>query len=312
MSLKGNLRFVHKQPAVRYAASLPERIVRAAAALAGGLVRELATVVLPAGLRRGRLYRNLVDATLQFVIEDVGQVPANRMTEQQLRENFLLRRAAGNGIELMGIVAFRASPVWVLAALADVAGFGRQIIPEIAAALRKEGLLDSDESFATVEQLLHGLELGSAQLAETVNTPPLDVAELRREWAKLAATARRLPSPQLPSLSAVTGLWQDLRATAAEEQRSVFEVSSLLALSAATAVPRRARLLSRSATLALHRSGTVLAGSLLDHYRESLAELKKTGFLRYGIRQLTPYTHAALGAFAPRRETTTSTFLDKL
>ncbi len=312
MSLKGNLRFVHKQPAVRYAASLPERIVRAAAALAGGLVRELATVVLPAGLRRGRLYRNLVDATLQFVIEDVGQVPANRMTEQQLRENFLLRRAAGNGIELMGIVAFRASPVWVLAALADVAGFGRQIIPEIAAALRKEGLLDSDESFATVEQLLHGLELGSAQLAETVNTPPLDVAELRREWAKLAATARRLPSPQLPSLSTVTGLWQDLRATAAEEQRSVFEVSSLLALSAATAVPRRARLLSRSATLALHRSGTVLAGSLLDHYRESLAELKKTGFLRYGIRQLAPYTQAALGAFAPRRETTTSTFLDKL
>ncbi len=154
MGVKDKLRELGKRRTVRYAASLPERIVRSASALTAGTLREIATVALPIGLRRGHLYRGLVDVALQFLIEDVGGVPPTAGNEQKLGEDFLLRRAAGNGIELMGIVAFRASPVWVLAALADVAGFGRQLIPEIAAALEKEGLLAPGERFATMEQLL--------------------------------------------------------------------------------------------------------------------------------------------------------------
>lgn len=131
MGVRDKLRDLGKSRGVRYAASLPERVVRSASALAAGTVREAATVALPVGLRRGRLYRSLVDVTLRFLIENVGGVQ-NTPSEQILGENFLLRRAAGNGIELMGMIAFRASPVWVLAALADLAGFGRQLIPEIA------------------------------------------------------------------------------------------------------------------------------------------------------------------------------------
>jgi len=41
-------------------------------------------------------------------------------SESRLAENFILQRTASHGIELLGILAFRASPVWVLAALADV------------------------------------------------------------------------------------------------------------------------------------------------------------------------------------------------
>ena len=39
----------------------------------------------------------------------------------KLAEDFLLRRTAGNGIEPSAFT-FRASPVWVLAALADLSG----------------------------------------------------------------------------------------------------------------------------------------------------------------------------------------------
>ena len=55
--------------------------------------------------------------------------------------DFLIRRTAGNVVELAGIASFHASPVWVLAALADVAGAGRELIGEIAEALQKEGLM---------------------------------------------------------------------------------------------------------------------------------------------------------------------------
>src|SRR6185436_3248408 len=122
--------------------SLPERGIRSLTALAGGLVREVGEISIPRTVRRSQLYQNLVDATLRFLIEQVGQVKGVYSSEEALSENFLVRRAAGNGIELIGILAFRASPVWVLAALADASGTGRFLIREIAAALKQEGLLD--------------------------------------------------------------------------------------------------------------------------------------------------------------------------
>jgi hypothetical protein len=312
VGVKDKLRRIGKHRSLRYAASLPERVVRSASALAAGAVREVAVVALPIGFRRGRLYRSLVDVTLQFLIENVGGVEGNRPNEEKLGEDFLIRRAAGNGIELMGVVAFRASPVWVLAALADVAGFGRQLIPEIAESLKKEGLLAEGESFATMDQLLAGLERSSGQLAESVNSPPLDVAGLREEWAKFVAEARQLPTPQLPSAGAISRVWQDLRAVAEREQRSVFAVSSLLAVSAVGELPERARVLSKSAAIVLRHGGAAVANALLEHYRESLQQMREAGFLGYGVRQLTPYTHAALGAFSPNRSTLTDRLLDKL
>src|SRR6185436_10715598 len=102
--------------------------------------------------------------------------------DERLPDDFLARRAAGNVVEILGIVAFRASPVWVLAALADVCGMGRQLIPEIADALKAQGLLEKDTQFTNVDQMLDGLERTSARLASTINTPPLDVAALREEW----------------------------------------------------------------------------------------------------------------------------------
>jgi hypothetical protein len=312
MAVKDRLRRLSKRAGVRYAASLPERLVRSASALTAGVVHEVATVALPLGLRRGKLYRNLVDVPLSFLISTVGQVRGGAQTDEQLGENFLLRRAAGNGIEVMGILAFRASPVWVLAALADVCGFGRRLIPEIAAELQREGLLGSGKSFATMEQLLGGLENSAAHLASAVNTPPLDVASLRREWSRLVAEARRLPAPQLPGPATVTGLWKEIRSTADDEGRSVFEVSSLLAVSAVSELPERARMLSRAAGIVLKHGGTALSAPLLDHYRNSLAELRAVGFMRYGLRQLAPYTHAALAAFDRNRDTATGRLLDRL
>jgi hypothetical protein len=144
-----------------------------------------------------------------------------------------------------------------------------------------------------------------------VNAPPLDVAGLRNEWTKLVAEVRQLPPPQLPSRTRVTQIWTDLRSEAAAQQRSVFELSSLLALSAVSELPERARVLSKSAAVALRRSGAVVAIALLEHYRESLGEIRKTGFLAYGARELAPYARAAAAAFHPERGTLTGRFLDK-
>src|SRR5439155_1200510 len=246
-----------------YLLSLPERVLRSATALAGGLLREAGEVTIPQTIRRSQLYKNLVEATLRFLIEQVGQVEGVYPTEEKLSEDFLMRRTAGNGIELIGILAFRASPVWVLAALADASGVGRYLIREITACLKEEGLLDRSAEFASVEEMLAGLEASSGRLAATINTPPLDIATLRQEWSALRRDLSRISPKQLPRTDALRKLWAGMQQEARKQHRSVFQVSSLMAMSAITHVPQKPRWLSASAQSAARKTGVAVAGRLL-------------------------------------------------
>lgn len=285
-----------------YVLSLPERILRSAGALAGGLARELTDVVIPAPLRRTHLYRSLVEGTLRFLIEQVGEVEGTYPNEGQLTENFLMRRSAGNGIELIGILTFHASPVWVMAALADISGAGRQLIQEITASLQEEGLLDKGTSFENVEQLLDGLEKTAGRAASTFNTPPLNIAGLRNEWTAMREQAKTIPRLELPAADAVWNGWKELKREAERQNRTVFEMSSLMALSAV-------RWVGLSATLAAQRTGKIVTGALLDHYSQTLKEIQKAGYLGYWAQEFRPYLKAAALQFSPGRGSLTQRLL---
>ena len=207
------------------------------------------------------------------------------------------RRAASHGIEAAGILAFHASPVWVLAALADLSGVGRSLIPEISAVLRAEGLLDDeDRPFETVDQLLDGLEKSTGRLAQAVNMPPLNLKEIRTEWGKLRA---ELPVPgSLPGIEILQRSWNDLVGTAGQQRVSVFRLSSLLALSAIRKLPANVWWLSRASGLAGRRTGEVLVATILDHYVESLTEIHRTGYLKFWTREFSPYVRAGARQFS--------------
>jgi hypothetical protein len=291
--------------------SLPERALRSTTALAAGLLREIGEVTLPVSIRRGRLYQNLVNVTLRFLIEQVGGVEGVYPGEEKLAEDFLVRRTAGNGIELIGILAFRASPVWVLAALADASGGGRYLIREIAGALKEAQLLDPETEFTTVDQMLDGLEASAGRLASTINTPPLDVKSLRQEWDAVRRDLSKIPPKELPSMDSIRELWAGIKNEAGLQNRTVFEVSAVMALSAITAIPQKTRWLSASARLAVEKTGSVLAGVLLEHYRTTLNEIRQTGYIRYAVRQFRPYLYGAASQFSPRRRTLTERLLEK-
>ncbi len=285
-----------------YLVSLPERVVRSASALAGGLVREIGDITVPAAVRKTRLYRSLVDSTLQFLIEQVGQVEGAYPAEGKLAENFAVRRAAGNGIEFIGILTFHASPVWVLAALADLSGAGRRLIREISISLKQEGLLDPATEFESMDQLLDGLEQCAGRTAEAINTPPLDVGELRREWREIRAQVASIPTPDLPSVETLARSWNSLQTEAAAQGRSVFELSALVALSAVTALPRNVVWLSRCVAMSARRTGEVFSETLLKHYAQAIEEIRREGFLGYWVREYRPYLRAAAAQFLPQRQ----------
>lgn len=281
-----------------YAASLPERVLRTAAGLAAGLLRELGETSLPVSLRRTRLYGNLVDSTLRFLIEQVGNLDGIYAAGGRLSDDFAIRRAAGNGIEMVGLLAFRASPVWVMAALADLSGAGRHLIREIAASLAREGLLDPAERFETMDELLAGMERTSEKLADTINTPPLDVAGLRADWRTIRREAARLPAPALQS---VERLWREMNAGAAEQGRTVLELSAVMTLGALRQAPETVARLGRSSVVAARRTTELLDETLLTHYRETLEEVRRKGFLAYWHDEFQPYLAAAARQFAPER-----------
>jgi hypothetical protein len=293
----------------QYILSLPERVIRSLSALSGGLLREIGNVALPASIRRTTLYRTMVEVTLRFLIEEVGQVEGIYPTEQALAGNFLIKRTASHGIELLGILAFHASPVWVLAALADATGGGRKLISEISQALKEEGLLEGDARFETMDQMLDGLETTSQHLAVTLNLPPADIASLRKEWQRLKEELRTIPPKNIPAIDRVQAVWDKLQAEAAAQRRSVFTVSSLMALSTMRRVPANVLWLSRAARSAALRTGKVLGEALLDHYVETLADIRRKGFLAYWAEEFQPYLRGAAEQFAPGKVSLTERLL---
>ena len=286
--------------------------MRAALGLGAGVAREVGEVALPDGIRSSQLYQNLVDATLRFLIEQVGGAEGVYEADGTLPDNFLARRTAGNAVEALGIVAFRTSPVWVLAALADLCGMGRRLIPEMADALKAQGLLEQDAQFSSVDQLLDGLERTSSRLAATINTPPLDVAGLRKEWDAIRKEARALQPASLPSRETIGEVWAQLKAESVRQDRSVFETSSMMAVSAARSIPDGVRWVSASARVGATRTGHVFAAALLDHYRETLGDIQRAGYVAYAGRQLRPYVRAAVDQFSPKRRTLTERLAERL
>jgi hypothetical protein len=295
----------------RYLLSFPERMVRAVLGLGAGVAREVGVVALPTSVRRGQLYQNMVETTLRFLTEQVGGAEPAKESDAALPENFLARRTAGNVVEMLGIVAFRASPVWVLAALADLSGMGRKMIPEIADALKTQRLLDKDVAFTSVDELLDGLEKTSSRLAATINTPPLDVVSLRQEWEGIRREARALQPSSLPSPETIGALWERLKEESKRQNTTVYQTSSMMAIDAVRALPEGVRWVSASARAGAVRTGQVFAAALLDHYKLTLNNIQKVGYLAYASGQLRPYVHAAARQFSPEHRTLTERLLEK-
>ena len=268
-------------------------------------MRELSEVALPRAVRRTRLYTELVENTLRFLIENVGQVEGTYPPQGKLADNFAMRRFAGNGIELVGLLTFSASPVRVLAALADLSGAGRQLIREIAQSLKNEGLLAPGAEYETIDQLLDGLEGAAGRLATTANTPPLDVASLRREWSYLRREATKMPGLRMPSIDAIRRSWEDLKGTAATQGRPVFQVSTLMAIAAEAAFRRTCSGFRDASKVPRGEPAQLAAGALLEHYSATLAEIRETGFVAYWTREFRPYLKAAAAQFSPKRVTLT-------
>ena len=277
----------------RFLLSLPERALRAFAAAGGGAVHETAQLVLPRLVRKSRLYEATAKNLLRITVELVGGV--ERPTEavaseyEQSPRKLAIRKAGGNVVELGSIFAFGFSPLWLLAAAADVTHGTRVYLDALVSELKSAGVLAKDLELASVDDLLAALEGASGTTARLIDIPPLEVESLKQSLADLRDDARGLPTP--PELAAV---YQGLVAEADREKQSLLEVSVGMGI----AFFNSARKVGRQ--------------HVLDPYTDDLRPVRDEGFATYAWRVAKPYGLAVGRHFDPGQPSLTERGLERL
>ena len=191
--------------------------------------------------------------------------------------------------EIGSIAAFGFSPLWLLAAGADVTHGTRTYLDAFVRELKVAGVLAQEAHLRSVDELLGALAGGTGTAARLIDIPPLELAALRRSLSDLRTDASGLPSP-----TEMASLFDGLRAEAVRERRTLLEVSTGVGI----AFFNSARHVGRQ--------------HVLDPYNEDLAPLRDEGFGGYAARVSRPYGSAIARHFDREQASLTERGIDKL
>jgi hypothetical protein len=274
----------------RFYASIPERGARAGVAAIGGTVHETLALALPRFVRRSHFYEATAKNLLRLAIELVGGVerPPESETEPSTRD-LAKRKAAGNVVEVGSIAAFGFSPIWLVAAVADITHGSRVYLSALTEELKAAGLLAENLNAGTVDELLGVLERTSGHTARLIDVPPLELRGLRASLAELRSHA-----DSLPSSDDLAALYSELRRAAEAENRSLLEVSSGVGLAFLTSARK------------------VSDEHVVAPYREDWQPLRDEGFAAYAARVGRPYREAVVRHVQASESTHTERLLERL
>src|SRR3712207_3715301 len=148
---------------------------------------------------------DLIGRLLRITIELVGGVEGVYPGQEMPARELLVRKTAGNAVELSSFLAVGWSPLWLLAGASDLVGGTKAYLRALAAELREAGVLAADADVATFDELLTALEGTSGVLADTVDVLPLNVPSVRSSWRELQPQAAHPPDGPSPGSSFSSG-----------------------------------------------------------------------------------------------------------
>jgi len=267
--------------------SLPERTIRALAASLGGMVYEATQALLPGWLRRTNLYRAIIAGLLRITVELVGDVSGVLPPDEIDAGELALRKAAGSGIEIAGLLTMGWSPLWLFAVAADLTGGTRTYLRALISELKRAGALPENAEITSLDELLDNLEDTSALVAGALDVPPLSVADLRESWVEL-----RDKGTELPDVDRLADIYTELQQVARQENSTLLSVSTLIAAGA------------------LRAGVQVGQVHIFDYYRDALRTITKEGLPIYAMRVSKPYLAVASSHFDPRRKTYTERLVE--
>lgn len=286
--------------------SLPERAVRSGTGLVGGMLRESAALLVPQSFQSSRTYTVMVRQMLDFLVHDVGGVKNSAETPAETQvDNFVARKAVGNFVDLASMATLHVSPVMLLAVVSDVA-YGSQVyLQELARELETQGVVADAKRIHHVNDLLSAVSDASAATSQVFNTPPLSVEALKQAIdetrSALAAPGGREMLPE----AEVKRMWQEMRDISDREGVGLLAVSTAATLRSLNQIAT----VGRGALSSVKVAGSLLDKHVLDHYQQSLAEIRQKGVYASLAESSEPYLAAVWENFQPNKTTLTQDLL---
>ncbi len=157
-----------------YGVSMPERIVRSAVGMTAGTLREAAQMMIPQAFQNSKSYEVAIHNSLTFLTDTVGGFESSTPGEDSAGEH-LAKKAVGNFVDMAGIATLHVSPMWILAAVSDIAYGSSTYLKELAVELEKQGIIDESSTIHNVDDILDAIQGASGNMASKFDKPPLSV-----------------------------------------------------------------------------------------------------------------------------------------
>lgn len=289
-----------------YTLSLPERALRTTTGVAGGAIRESASLLVPQAFQDSKSYSILVRETLDFLCEDVGGVKSEaKGDEEPAVDDFVARKTVGNFVEMAGLATLHVSPMMLLAVVSDIAYGSQTYLNEVADELKREGVIDQDSTIDHASDLLTAVSNASGVAASAFNTPPISVDGLKEMIDQTTSAVSEIDPTKVLPQAEMQRMWDDMQTIATDEEVSMFEVSSAMALHSLDRVASA----GRGALSSTRAAGRLFDQHVIEHYRTALNDLGENGYYATLAETSQPYVDAVWTNFSTDKSTITEDLL---
>ncbi len=290
-----------------YSASLPERTLRSAGALAGGFVRESANWLVPSAFRNSKSYSIFVKQMLDFVVNDLGGVRRAISGRDRWNQDevFRARKTIGNLLDMTALATFHLSPLTVLAIFSDLAYGSRIYLDQLSRRLQEQGIVERGTIIDNASDLLAALEQASGGAALMFDQPPISIAGLRSTIEETQAAIRQVNPEQLLPFSEIDQLWRQMELAAEEQNASIWDVSATISVVALNNI----HAMKRSAIIGLEIAENMFQEQIIQHYWDGLRSIERDGLLPTLSTASEPYLEAVWMNFAMDQKTWTERLL---
>lgn len=291
-----------------YSASLPERTLRSAGALAGGLVRESANWLVPSAFRNSKSYSIFVQQMLDFVVNDVGGVRraiVESKEEPNQEEVFLARKTVGNLLDMTALATFHVSPLTVLAIFSDLAYGSKVYMEQLSARLKEHGIIDQHTTIDGAAELIAALEKASGNAVGMFDQPPISIGGMRKTFEETQAAITEVDPTKLLPFAEIDQLWRQMELAARDQNASIWDVSATMSVVALNNIQS----VGRGTVVSLEIAGNMFQTHIVEHYWDALRSIEREGLLPTLSKASEPYLEAVWTNFAIDRKTWTEQLL---
>lgn len=290
-----------------YSASLPERTLRSATALAGGFVSETASWLIPSAFRNSKSYSIFVQQMLDFVVKDIGRVRRNSavQTEEPDEEVDLARKTVGNLLDMTAFATFHLSPVTVLAVFSDVAYGSKVYLEQLSDRLKEQGIIAEETTIDGAADLIDALEKASGSAVGMFDQPPISIEGLKKTLQETQVAVSDIDPSALFPASEIDQLWRQMELAAEDQNASIWDVSATMSMVAL----RNIQSAGHGALVSLEIAGDMFNEHIISHYWEGLREIENEGLIPTLSAVSQPYLEAVWSNFAIDQKTWTEQLL---